>query len=155
MLNTWGFWLRWSWRDLRERWVQVIAVALIIALGTAIYVGLGSTTPWRQQSAEASYDLLNMYDLRVMLATGTFAEQDQLLHSVQAIPHAAWITGVEPRLITDTLVNVPTPERDILVRGKLYGLDVAQNGPHINGVYAEVGRPLTSADAGQPVALPE
>ena len=30
-MNKWLLWLRWSWRDLRQRWLQVLAIALIIA----------------------------------------------------------------------------------------------------------------------------
>ena len=37
---NWHLWLRWSWRDLRARWLQVVAIALIIALGTGVFAGL-------------------------------------------------------------------------------------------------------------------
>ena len=40
----WGLWLRWSWRDLRARWLQVLAIAMVIALGTGSYAGLSSVT---------------------------------------------------------------------------------------------------------------
>ena len=33
------FLLRWSARDLRRRWLQVVAIALIIAVGTGVYAG--------------------------------------------------------------------------------------------------------------------
>ena len=39
-----GLWLRWSWRYLRARWLQVFAIALVIALGTGSYAGLLSLT---------------------------------------------------------------------------------------------------------------
>ncbi len=146
MLATLLFWLRWSWRDLREHWIQVTAVALVIALGTAIYAGLGSTTPWRQHAAEASYELLNMYDMRVQFSTGAFVEQDRLLDAVRTIQYADWIAQAEPRLITDTLVNVPTPHEDILVRGRLFGVSVENGGPQINGLHVKPGRALTEQD---------
>ncbi|MBT5773092.1 MAG: hypothetical protein HOH95_01830, partial [Dehalococcoidia bacterium] len=60
-------WLRWSFRDLRARWIQVAAIALVIALGTGSYAGLSSVTVWRINSGEASYDATNMYDLRARL----------------------------------------------------------------------------------------
>ena len=44
------FVLRWSLRDLRRRWIQVAAIALIIAVGTGVYSGLGSTATWRRVS---------------------------------------------------------------------------------------------------------
>ena len=33
------FTLRWAARDLRRRWLQVVAIALIIAIGTGVYAG--------------------------------------------------------------------------------------------------------------------
>ena len=35
--------LRWSWRDLRSHWAKVVAIALVIAIGTGGYAGLTST----------------------------------------------------------------------------------------------------------------
>ncbi len=49
---------RWSWRDLRSRWVPVTALAFIIALGTGAFAGLGGTTDWRIRSNDASYAAL-------------------------------------------------------------------------------------------------
>lgn len=155
MLTTVLFWLRWSLRDLRDRWIQVTAVALVIALGTAIYAGLGSTTPWRLNAAEASYDLLNMYDLRVQFSAGTFVEEDRLLNTVHSFKHADWVARSEPRLITDTLVNVHAPEEDILVRGRLFGVSVEDGGPHINGLHVEPGRALHTSEVDPGAALLE
>ena len=151
-MAKWELWLRWSWRDLRERWLQVTAIALIIALGTAVYVGLGSTTPWRIQSADASYALLHMYDLRVGLTRGSYIDQDQLIAAIRSIDHADQITALEPRLVTPIFVSVG---QDILVRGELVGVNVGDGGPHVNGLYVNTGRALTTADDGQPVAVLE
>ena len=48
-----GWWLRWSWRDLRSHWIAVTAIALVLAIGTGVYAGLGSTAEWRRQSNDA------------------------------------------------------------------------------------------------------
>jgi hypothetical protein len=37
-----GLWLRWSLRDLRGRWALVLAIGLVIAIGTGVNAGLGS-----------------------------------------------------------------------------------------------------------------
>ncbi len=149
-------WIRWSWRDLRERWLQVSAVALIIALGTSVYVGLGSTTPWRTHSTDASYALLNMYDLHAALPPGSYKNESDLLQAVRSVKHAAWITATETRLIEPTFVSVPREnDDDILVRGQLVGVDVAGGMPHVNGIHVNAGRTLTAADSGQPVAIVE
>lgn len=148
-------WLRWSWRDLRERWLQVVVIALIIALGTGVYVGLGSTTPWRLYSARASYDLLNMYDLRVTLTNGSSANQEQFLAAVRNIEHAAWIKAAEPRLIEPVFVHASHQGQEIWARGRLIGVDVSDGGPHVAGIYVNAGRALSASDDGLQKAILE
>lgn len=148
-----GLWLRWSWRDLRSRWVQVTAIALIIAIGTGVYAGMGSTTPWRRHALADSYALLNVFDLRVRLAEGSYAESGALLDAVRGIDHAAWIDAAEPRLIAPTFVRTGTDSGDLLVQGQLVGLDVRDAGPHVNGVHIKAGRALSESDSGQPVGV--
>jgi putative ABC transport system permease protein len=126
------FWFRWSRRDLRARWLQVTAIALIIALGTGVYAGLVSSTPWRDQSLDDSYALLNMYDLRVRLTGGSYIETNQLLSALSTIPHADQIEAIEPRLIEPTLVQASTENDTILVPGQIIGVSVADGGPLIN-----------------------
>jgi energy-coupling factor transporter ATP-binding protein EcfA2 len=53
-----GWWLRWSWRDFRAHWIAVVAIALVLAIGTGVYAGLGSTAEWRRQSNDASFAAL-------------------------------------------------------------------------------------------------
>ena len=69
------FLLRWAFRDLRQRWVQVVVIALIIAIGTGVYSALGSTATWRRQSNDASFALTGMYDLRVRSTEGADAKE--------------------------------------------------------------------------------
>ncbi|MBN9387483.1 MAG: FtsX-like permease family protein [Chloroflexi bacterium] len=148
-------WLRWSWRDLRARWLQVVAVAFIIALGSGVYAGLGSNTPWRQASYDASYKSLNMYDLRVVFTKGSYLPQNQVLQAVGSIEHANWIKGVEPRLISPVLVDSSTATQTILTPGRMVGVDVSRGGPFINAIHLNGGRPLGPGDAGQPKAILE
>ena len=53
------FTLRWSARDLRRKWLQVAAIALVIAIGTGVYSALGSTSTWRRASAFSRLRLRN------------------------------------------------------------------------------------------------
>lgn len=148
-------WLRWSWRDLRHHWLQVLAIALIIALGTGTYSGLISTSPWREESNDASYALLNMYDLRLSLTEGSYLNHDDLLSSFRNIEHANWITAIEPRLIQPTLVDVSTETQTIIVPGRLIGSDISSTQAHVNDVYITGGRGFEMADVGQPIAVLE
>ena len=89
------FWLRWSWRDLKARWLQVLAIAMVNALGTGSYAGLSSVTQWRRTSTDDAYASLRMYDLRVALAQGSFVSQGSLQSAVQQATNAADLEAVE------------------------------------------------------------
>jgi putative ABC transport system permease protein len=147
-------WLRWSLRDLRARWLQVAAIALVIALGTGSYAGLSSVTRWRRASTDAGYETLRMYDLRVSLAERETVSAGELEAAVRAINDPGVIVDAEERLIADIQVDASTPDKTILVPGALYGVDVS-SGPEVNALYAERGRALEPADAGEPRAVIE
>lgn len=153
MVNT-RFWLRWSWRDLRARWLQVLAIAMIIALGTGVFAGFGGQKIWRLDSLDESSSRLHMYDLRLQFADGSYLEQDKVLAALQGI---AGVTALETRLIMPTLVDASHGSKTVLVQGRLVGVDVANGGPHINGLYVGngQGRSLSAADSGQNVAVVE
>jgi putative ABC transport system permease protein len=148
-------WLRWSWRDLRARWVQVAAIAFIIALGTGVYTGLSSQTTWRQDSYDASYDELAVHDFLVSTAEGTFVEQGRLLEAVDALADPTAVTAAEERLQVDTQVDASDLAGEpVLVPGRIVGVDVRGEpglpGPGIDRIEMVAGRPLTADDDGQP-----
>ncbi|MGE0598682.1 MAG: ABC transporter permease [Dehalococcoidia bacterium] len=145
---------RWSRRDLRSRWLQVVAISLVIGLGTGSYAGLSSVTRWRRISTDDAYQALNMYDLRVKLPDGGVAPQGTLLAAVQA-SGVLDISNAEERLILDIQVDASTEAKSILVPGILYGVSVGTGQPAIAGLYAAEGRTLEAGDAGQPVAMLE
>lgn len=121
-----GLWLRWSWRDLRRRWVLVSTIALIIAIGTGVFAGLGGTSDWRRRSQDASYARLLAHDVRAVTSTGTFVPEGSLASAVrQALPEAV---AVEERLVVSTQVDASTAAETILVPGRLVGIDVAAGG---------------------------
>ena len=154
-----GFWftLRWAGRDLRRRWVQVLAIALIIAIGTGVYAGLGSTAEWRRQSNDASFALLHMYDLRVTATEGADAPTGQMAAVLAGLPDPTIVAAAEERLVADIQVDASTADQSILVPGRVVGMDLSDGGPHVNGVYVAEGdgRSLTEDDAGKPVVLLE
>ena len=147
--------LRWTWRDLRARWLQVVAIALIIALGTGVYAGLRSMMGWRQVSYDASYELLNMYDLRVRLTEGSFVDARALRDALSDLPHADWIAAAEPRLILSTLVEAGDEQAPILVPGRIIGVDVAGGGPAVNRLHVTAGTSFADQPDPARVALLE
>ncbi|WP_162909772.1 ABC transporter permease [Aggregatilinea lenta] len=153
MVN-WRMWLRWSWRDLRERWLQVVAIALIIALGTGVFAGLGGQETWRTDSLDLSYDRLQMHDIRISLADGSFVPREELLAALSNVPG---IAALNTRLITPTLVNASNDGDTVLVSGQIVGVDVSGAGPQVDRVFvgSDNGRTLQPEDAGQLVAIVE
>jgi putative ABC transport system permease protein len=137
-------WLRWSWRDLRARWAQVLALALVIALGTGTYAALLSTSAWRTQSNDASFALLHVHDLRVTLAPGLTAPEGSLLALARRLPHAAEVAGARERLIVPTQVAGP---KGVLAPGELVGTGPGP-GPAVDAVHVSGGRGLRAAGRG-------
>src|SRR5512142_1722299 len=113
-----GLWVRWSLRDLRQRWVLVTAIAMVIALGTGTYAGLLGTSAWRRLSNDASFALLHTHDLRVALPQGTTTGEGRLLDLVAGIPHASDVDTARERLVVPTQIAGPD---NLLVSGELVG----------------------------------
>lgn len=149
------FWLRWSWRDLRERWLLVVAIALVIAMGTGLSTGFGSLESWRLASNDASFATLNAHDLRVSLTEGSFARAGRLASAARGIPHAAAIEAAEERLLLPTQVDASRPGKAVLTPGRIAGVDVSAGGPHVDGIAARRGRGLRPDDAGRRTAVLE
>lgn len=142
-MSALALWLRWSWRDLRARWAQVCALALVIALGTGSYAALLSTSAWRTQSNDASFALLHTHDLRVALAPGSSVQQGRLLALIGALPHAAEVTAARERLIVPTQVAV---RRGVLGPGELVGTGTGP-GQAVDAVHLSAGHALPRAGA--------
>lgn len=154
-MNNARLWIRWSLRDLKARWVQVASIALIIALGTGTYAGMTSVTKWRLLSNDASYDVTRMYDLRVRLSAGSFAQAGTLAAGIAELEHGDWVDAVEERLLLPTQVEVTVDEETVLVPGRVVGMDLSDGGPHVNSLHVDPGQPLDSTDSGQDVAILE
>jgi putative ABC transport system permease protein len=151
------FTLRWSARDLRRKWVQVAAIALVIAIGTGVFSALGSTSTWRRESNDDSFAMTGMYDLRVKVAEGATADQGAMLAVLDRLPDPSVVAVAEERLIAPTQVDASTADTTILVPGRIIGLDTAAGGPQLMIPYVNPGkgRGLTTADAGKPFAVLE
>jgi putative ABC transport system permease protein len=154
-MKSFSMWMRWSWCDLRSRWVQVVVIALIIALGVGAYSGLSSNTRWRQITADNAYDVLNMYDLRVELADGSAVEAGSLLAVVADADPNGVVADAEERLRVPNQVATSTADGEVVVRGEVIGVPLADGGPNINSIHASEGRSLDERDRGQPTSLVE
>ena len=137
------FWLRWATRDLRQRWLQVLAIAAILALGTGMYAGLGGQEAWRIASLDASYAALRMYDLRLVATPGSFLDVEGARRAFAAVPG---VRSVEPRLVLDTQLEVAGREGEVRVAARILGVDTDARAPGLNAVALEDGRGLGPDD---------
>ncbi|MFN8218454.1 MAG: FtsX-like permease family protein [Solirubrobacterales bacterium] len=150
------FWLRWSLRDLRGRWALVVAIGLVLAIGTGVYAGLGSMKDWRVASNDASFEALHAHDVEISLTEGTSAPAGTLRQLIRGIPAARQVEASAERLRLQTQVEVPRRGSEpLLTPAELVGSPLGPDGPRIDGVYASSGRPLRAGDEGRPVAVLE
>jgi putative ABC transport system permease protein len=139
--------LRWSWRDLRARWVQVVAIAFIVALGSGTYSGLSSTSAWRRLSYDASYRRLRVDDIHVTLSDGSYVDAATLAATATSISHRGGIRTAQARLIVPTQVDASTAHRTILVPGRIVGAPVVGGTSGVDLQGAKQGRVLRPGDS--------
>lgn len=147
--------LLWSLRDLRERKFQVIAISLIIGLGTGAYVGLSSTTPWRQYAFDQSNEKLHMFDLKLEL--GRRVNETYLKSVLKELPHAEWIQAKEYRSIFPISINASNENQTILVNGRLIGINVSSGSENlaVNGIEVVDGRNIEASESNASVCIVE
>jgi len=154
-----NFWLllKWSFRDLKQRKIQVLAIAIIIGLGTGIYTGLSSSTPWRLRAFEESNNDLNMFDLKISLLPGSWIPQSEFSSTLQNVSHKDWINALEYRVSFPTTVNASTSNQTILVNGRVIGINVSDGSQNldVNGIHVTDGRHIKSTEITKKVCLVE
>lgn len=148
--------LQWSFRDLKQRKIQVIAIAVIIGLGTGIYTGLSSTTPWREHAFEESNELLDMFDLKISLSS-SWLQQPLLASILQNLSQYDLISALEYRVSFPTTVNASTSNQTILVNGRIIGIDVTDGSENlsVNGIRITGGRHINNTETFANVCLIE
>lgn len=145
-------WVVWAARDARRRWIQVLSIALLVALGTGMYSAMSSMSRWRVASADASYALLRMHDLRVALTDASYARQGSLLAAIRRIPDRKYVQAAEERLVQPTQVDASRGRTSIIVPGRMVGV---RSGAAVDRTAIDSGRALTPADNGRPVVTLE
>lgn len=126
------FRLRWSLRDARKRWIQIVAIGFTLAIGIGLYAGLSSVTQWRLTSIDKSLEATAMYDLRATVGEGGDVPAGSLARM------ASQIDGIDrysERLLFDTQVETVVDGDELLVHGRIVGMDLSGSEPVVNDVY--------------------
>lgn len=144
--------LRWAARDLRRRWLQVVATGLVLAIGVAVFAGLGGLRGWREQSARDSFAALAFHDVRVSLGTNAYVRDGRLSGALARLPDPAIVTAAQERLVAPTQIDAAPGGRDAFTPGRIIGLPL-DTGAKVDLVRATRGRTLRPSDSGRAVAV--
>ena len=143
-----ALWVRWALRDARQRWLQVVSIGLLLALGVGMYSAMRSMASWRTASATASFTALRAHDLRVSLVQGSYANAGQLDRALLRITDRNLVSAAEERLVVPAQVDASHGGRSIIVPGRIVGMPTD---PRVDRLATVLGRPLRPLDDGRPV----
>ena len=142
-------WIRWALRDARRHRLQVLSIALLLALGVGMYAAMSSMSVWRVDSADASFAALRMHDLRVSLAEGSTAPEGALRSALARSDARGGCRARRPSGSScSTQVDASTGGRTIIVPGRIVG---TPPGAEVDTL--DVARRRAPADAAARVAL--
>ncbi len=138
----WMFRLRWSLRDARKRWIQIVSIGFTLAIGIGLYAGLSSVTQWRHVSIDKSLEATRMYDLRATVGEGGEVPAGSLARIASEIDG---IDRYSERLMFDTQVETVVDGDELLVHGRIVGMDLSGSEPVVNDVYLidDAARPVS------------
>ncbi len=143
-----GLWVRWGLRDARRRWVQVISIGLLLALGVGMYSAMSSMAGWRTASADASFAALRFHDLRVALVSGSYVDAGRLSGALAGIPDRRLVSAAAERLVVPAQVDASRGRQSIIVPGRIVGAPINST---VDTLSTVSGRGLRPADAGHAV----
>jgi putative ABC transport system permease protein len=141
-------WTTWALRDARKRWVQLVSIGLLMALGVGMYSAMSSMSSWRRASADASFAALRMHDLRVSLAAGSYVPVGTLNRALRLLPDRSRVAAAEERLVASLQVEASRAKRSIIVPGRIVGAPLNTT---VDRAATARGRALRAPDEGQPV----
>ena len=115
-------------KEIKNTFNRFISIFAIVALGVGLFAGLKVSSRVMKKSADAYYDGLNLYDLRLVSTVG-FTEED-----VVELRKYGELSGVEATHTTDALFDSDVGQLSLRVFEK----DAGRNGNFI--AYFNFGR---------------
>ena len=137
------FWIRWALRDARRQRVQVLSIALLLALGVGMYAAMSSMSVWRVDSADSSFAALRMHDLRVSLVEGSMAPEGALRSALARSAARRDVAAAAERLVVSTQVDASAGGRTIIVPGRIVG---AAQDADVDTLDIRAGRPAGAGE---------
>ena len=144
--------LRWTLREGRRRWIQIVGVAFTLAIGIGSYAGPASAIEWRLEATEASLESTNMYDLRATVSGGNDVPAGALARIARAIDG---IDEYSERLVVDMQVETIVEGEELLVHGRVVGVEQIEGGVGVNRVEVIRGDGMPQSGEGEPRVLIE
>lgn len=117
--------LRWSLREGRRRWIQIVGVAFTLAIGIGSYAGPASAIDWRLDATQKSLDFTNMYDLRATVSGGGDVPAGTLAQIARDIDG---IDEYSERLVVDRQVETIADGEELLAHGRIIGVEQINGG---------------------------
>lgn len=121
----------WLLRDLRSRWIQVLATALILAVGAGAFAGMRSLKAWRLDSLHASLAQLRSAQVRVDLAAGETLDRGELQAQAERVEG---VDASQERLVAPSQVATGTGAHAAIVPARLVGIPGSPTGAPVDAV---------------------
>ncbi len=144
--------LRWSLREGRRRWIQIVGVAFTLAIGIGSYAGPASAIDWRLDATTKSLDFTNMYDLRATVSGGGDVPAGTLAQIARDIDG---IDEYGERLVVDRQVETMANGEELLAHGRIIGVERISGEGGVNRVEVLRGDGMPEPATGQPRVLIE
>lgn len=144
--------LRWSLREGRRRWIQIVGIAFTLAIGIGSCAGPASVFEWRLDATDQSLDITKMYDLRATVGGGGDVPAGSLAQIAEGIDG---IDEYSERLVLDVPVEMTVDGEELLVHGRIVGVEEAPGGPRVNRVEVLQGAGMPQSGTGPPRVLLE
>jgi len=140
-------WGRWVLREAWQRLASVLAVALVVGLGSGVFATVQATTPWRLAAIDDSVEDLRMHDVRVALDRGTFLSRGELHRALVPLVRDGLIEHAVERLVVRVQVDASSEDRTVIVPGRIVAvLDELPATAPINTLEVRVGSADATAD---------
>lgn len=143
---------------MRRRLPLIVAIGLLLAVGTGMAAGMGSMIEWRVKSNDVSFAALDVHDLRVELEQGAFVEEGELARAARRIDDAGAIAATSERLIVPTQIDAGAATGGTAITpGRLVGVDPGRirradgidvTGPAVDSISVDEGSGLPTGAPG-------